>query len=96
MAAAPAADLSSAKVYPNPFRPALGHTAVTFAQLPAGAEIRIYTISGELVRELAADAGGIARWDATNKDGRGVASGGYFALVRGAGDKSVLKVVIQR
>ena len=96
MAVIPATDLSSAKIYPNPFRPALGHTAITFSQLPPNTRIRIYTVTGELVRDLSTDDTGIARWDATNGGGQNVASGGYFALVQGVGRKSILKVMIQR
>jgi hypothetical protein len=96
MASIPTTSLSNGKVYPNPFRPALGHSAITFSQMPANSRIRIYTIVGELVKDLDTDATGMARWDATNKNGQSVASGAYFALVQADGSKIILKVLIQR
>ena len=96
MAVIPAANLSSPKVFPNPFRPALGHTSITFSQMPANTRVRIYTILGELVRDLSTDDTGIARWDGANREGRAAASGGYFALAQANGAKIVLKVLIQR
>jgi len=96
MASIPATSLSNAKVYPNPFRPALGHSLITFSQLPTSSRIRIYTVLGELVKDLDTDATGMAHWDVTNQSGRPVASGAYFALVQGSGQKTILKVLIQR
>jgi len=96
MAVIPAAEVSFARVYPNPFRPALGHTTMNFSGLPADARIRIYTLAGELVSDFSTDATGMARWDVTNRSGRAVASGAYFALVQGEGQKTTLKVLVQR
>jgi hypothetical protein len=96
MSEAPASDLSSPKVYPNPFRPALGHTQINFSQLPANAHIRVYTILGELVKDLYTNGNGTAAWDATNQSGQSAASGSYFALVQANGNKSIMKVLIQR
>ncbi len=88
--------LNDVKIYPNPFRPTLGHTAVTLSNLPANSRARIYTIGGELVKDLSANAAGMASWDVTNRSGQEAASGLYFVLVEGAGDKGRLRVVIQR
>lgn len=96
MAATPAADLSAPKVFPNPFRPSLGHSLITFSQLPANTRLRVYTVLGELVKDLSTDDTGIARWDATNQSGQNVASGAYFALAQAVGNKTILKVMIQR
>lgn len=96
MAVTPASDLTSPKVFPNPFRPALGHSLIAFSQLPPNTRVRIYTILGELVKDLSTDDTGIARWDATNRSGQSVASGAYFALAQAGGSKTVLKVMIQR
>jgi hypothetical protein len=96
MASIPTTSLSNGKVYPNPFRPALGHSMITFSQLPASARIRVYTVLGELVKDIDTDATGMARWDATNQSGQSVASGSYFALVQADGNKTILKVLIQR
>jgi len=88
--------LNDVKIYPNPFRPSLGHTSITISNLPANSRARIYTIAGELVKDLTANAAGMISWNATNRSGQQVASGLYFVLVQGAGDKNRLRVVIQR
>jgi len=89
-------DLSSVKVFPNPFRPAQGHTQVTFANLPANARIRIYTFGGELIRDLTANSVGTGTWDGNNDSGSHAASGVYFALIEGNGSNKVLKLAVQR
>jgi len=96
LAALPPHVLNAVQIYPNPFRPALGHTAVTVSNVPPYSRIRIYTLAGEQVKDLSANAAGMASWDTTNQSGRFVASGLYFVLVQGTGDKNRLRVVIQR
>jgi len=88
--------VGDARLYPNPFRPSLGHTQINFASMPAGAKLKIYTPLGELVREFTADALGQAQWDGKNAGGANVASGLYLAVVQSGGDKVVLKAAIQR
>ena len=44
--------LDLATVFPIPFRPGKGHTAIKFNNLSSIATIRIYTVSGERVQEL--------------------------------------------
>jgi hypothetical protein len=95
-AAVPTAGTASAKAYPNPFVPSLGHTTITFTNMPAEARVRLYTLNGQLVADLTADSTGTAVWDATNRSGRPVASGVYFAFIQGGGHESTLKVAIQR
>jgi len=51
----PSSDLDKAHVYPNPFIPSRGHTKATFTQLTSRCTIRVYTLSGELVREFVKD-----------------------------------------
>ncbi|MFC1522486.1 fibronectin type III domain-containing protein [Elusimicrobiota bacterium] len=96
MQANPGGSVSDVKTYPNPFRPAKGHTLMTFSNLPATAKLKIYTFSGELVQELTSNASGIARWDAKNSYGKKVASGVYFVFAEGAGGKKTFKIAIQR
>jgi flagellar hook assembly protein FlgD len=67
-----------------------------FDQLPADSRLRIYTLSGEKVKELNATSSGLATWDGTNSSGQKVASGVYLVLVEGAGDKRKMKVAVQR
>jgi hypothetical protein len=89
-------DLSSVKVYPNPFRPGQGHTTITFANVPANARIRIYTLQGELMRDFTANGSGTGTWDGNNDSGSHVASGVYFALIEGNGSHRTMKVGVER
>jgi hypothetical protein len=93
----PAGGVSAGKVGPNPFRPAKGHTVITFSNLPAATTLKAYTITGELVRTLTANGSGTALWDGKNGAGADAASGVYFvrASAAGGGDK-IFKVAIQR
>lgn len=94
--AIPSSPVSAAKAFPNPLRPSQGHTSMTFSDLPANASIRIYTLSGELVKDLTANASGIGSWDGTNQSGQKAASGVYFVLAAGSGGRNTFKVAIQR
>ena len=93
---APSASGGALIVYPNPFRAARGDTGVTFVNLAAGASLRVYTLRGEEVKELTANASGQAFWDATNRSGAGVATGVYFVLIQGSGKTQTIKVGVQR
>ncbi|MBI4369874.1 MAG: carboxypeptidase regulatory-like domain-containing protein, partial [Elusimicrobia bacterium] len=81
MQASPSSSVQDAKVFPNPLRPPKGHTGFTFANLPADAMIKIYTLTGSLIRELTASASGLSSWDSKNESGETMASGVYFALI---------------
>jgi len=89
-------ELSGVQIYPNPLRPARGHQGMTFSNMPAGATLRLYTLSGEYVRELRADGAGTALWDGRDDDGESAASGVYLVRVNGGGDDRTLKVMVQR
>lgn len=92
----PSDTVNTIRVFPNPFRPALGHTQVTFANLPADSRIRIYTLRGEEVAVRTATPAGIASWDGTNKSGRNAASGIYLAFIEGNGQHKTVKVAVER
>lgn len=69
---------------------------VTFNNLPLEVTIKLYSLSGVLVRTLnKSDASSILRWDLENEDDLRVASGMYIALISNPkfGDK-VLKFAI--
>jgi hypothetical protein len=68
-------------VFPNPFSPskAVGHT-LKFDNLPPDSDVRIFTLSGELVVEFP-NASGRTLWDAKNVQGADVASGIYIYIV---------------
>jgi len=96
MAAIPPSDTANVRAYPNPYRPSLGHTSISLVGLPADATISIYTLTGELVKELTADSNGISNWDARTSHGDNAASGLYYVYVEQNGSKKALKLVIQR
>lgn len=96
MQMAPSNTVSTAKAFPNPLRPALGHRAMTFMRLPANARIRIYALQGALIKDLSADASGMASWDGTNQSGAQAVSGVYFVLAQGAGESRTLSVAVER
>ena len=82
--------LDEVKVFPNPYKPnsGLGHTKITFTNLIAESTVKIYSLTGELVRTLNDDGGlGQINWDAANDDGQKVASGLYIFLVTSADGK---------
>jgi hypothetical protein len=79
------ADLQAITVVPNPFIAAneitrgRGRQRVLFTNLPPQATIRIYTISGNLVRILEhADGSGTEEWDVRTRFDLLVASGNYY------------------
>ena len=71
---------------PNPFRPAI-HENLTF--YPSGFQIRIFTLNGELVKELSD-----SKWDGTGDDHQPVASGVYIYLAEGAGLERTGKIAV--
>ncbi|TBR20455.1 hypothetical protein EPO15_13135 [bacterium] len=99
------ADLRSVRVYPNPYKPnnasaddgtpyspGSPNSGVIFDNLPDQVTIKVFTVSAQLVREIASNAsGGRVQWDVKNDRGGDVASGGYFAVISSPGQKAVVK-----
>jgi hypothetical protein len=84
---------------PNPFS---GTTAIGF-DLKAGGktELRIYDIAGRLVKtlaegELAGQTRHVATWDGTDRDGKVVGSGIYFARLDAEGVHLTQKIILLR
>jgi len=75
-----ASDLSRVKAYPNPYR-GDKHSQIIFDNLTANIKIRIYTLKGELVREIKEQEGDRAYWDVRNKQGGRVSSGTYIYYI---------------
>jgi hypothetical protein len=102
------ANFAQVNVFPNPYlannpleNPSVAEESfVTFTHLPNKARVRIFTISGKLVRELEKDdSGTLMRWDLRNAFALKVASGLYIVHIEAPdlGMQKVLKVaVIQR
>ena len=87
------------KYYPNPIRPSKGlnYAKMNFSNMPAGTRIKIYTLLGQAVRELEADAIGMAVWDGRNNAGAKAASGVYIVYMEDRdGNKKRIKVAVER
>ncbi len=94
---AAAASVASAVAFPNPLRPSkFPGTEMTFANLPNDSKIKIYTTTGELVRDLVATPAGDSSWNGKNNSGEDVASGVYLAFIEGSGGNKTVKVAVQR
>ncbi|HXT00847.1 MAG TPA: LamG-like jellyroll fold domain-containing protein, partial [Elusimicrobiota bacterium] len=99
-----ASSLSGVKVFPVPWKPGSGSRfdapGVTFSNLPASGAIRILTLAGKRVRDMAFNgvSAGSAVWDGQNDDGRRAASGVYFARITSQSDGStvIVKFAIER
>ncbi len=101
---------SRVKVYPVPWQPGSGGrfgsayvagcgAGLIFDDLGGEGLIRIYTLPGDLVRELAFSAAdnGCKSWDGRNAAGRNSASGIYLAVIKSKGGGStVKKLAIER
>lgn len=91
----PKAGIGAAHCYPVPFKPSAGHTHITFTALTRTAVIRIYTVSGELVRTLEkSNSRETLDWDVKNSRGQYLASGVYFYVVKGAGKTATGKFMV--
>jgi hypothetical protein len=75
------ADFSALQVYPNPWR-SDKHSGInmTFANLPLNSTVKIFTISGHLIKTITPTIA-TATWDLTNDSGDKVASGIYIYLI---------------
>src|SRR5439155_1148838 len=75
------ADLNAVRVYPNPWRSDKHAGAdITFANVSPDVQIKIFTASGRLVRDLKLITT-TATWDRKDKAGDTVASGIYLYLI---------------
>ena len=91
--------LDDVKYYPNPIQPSKGlnYAKMNFSNMPAGTRIKIYTLLGQVVRDLKADAAGTAVWDGNNNAGEKAASGVYIIYMKdGSGNKKKIKVAVER
>jgi hypothetical protein len=97
------------RLYPRPWKPGSGgkfdsatfggRTGVAIDNLTTSGRVRIFTLSGELVRDLPYGAVNVGTviWDGTNEAGARAASGVYFALVLpDDGEEVVLKFAVER
>jgi len=78
-AAAPRQAFGDLLVYPNPYL-IPNSSPVTVDGLVANSSLRILTIDGSLVRDLASPGGRIGFWDGKDEQGRDVSSGIYLVV----------------
>ncbi len=79
-------------VYPNPFRPARGHSVVVFDNLPMEmTELLVFTPAGETVFEKEIEGVPQRRmpWNVINHNGEQLASGFYIYVVKGENGKRI-------
>ena len=94
---APAADLSGIRVYPNPWYAAVVPQGVVIDGLTSTAEIRIYTVAGELVTQLnVTDGSGRITWNGKNSEGSNVATGIYIAVIKNGREMKKVKIGVER
>jgi hypothetical protein len=93
-----AKDLSEVVVYPNPFRADKNKASkVTFFRLTDKVTIRLYDISGHLVRVIEKNiAGPSMGWDLTNEHGQAVASGVYIYIIKSDTEEVRGKIMLMR
>jgi hypothetical protein len=96
--AVPAVALTGVYAFPNPFQPSLGHTKVTFTNLASQCTIKVFTLSGDLVKTIEENSGTGQNnsWDVKNEAGEPLASGTYFYYVKSSGDIKTGKLVVIR
>ncbi|MEW6095549.1 MAG: thermonuclease family protein [bacterium] len=84
------------KVYPNPFKPIRGDSEIIFDGLPQNTNIRIYDISGSLIKEIENITTGSYNWDVKDACGQDVASGIYIYIVSYDDKKKIGKIAVIR
>ncbi|MEK6645856.1 MAG: TIGR03790 family protein [Candidatus Firestonebacteria bacterium] len=83
-------DLVEAHVYPNPFKPSLGHTNIYFTKLTDRTRLRIFNVAGELIYDVEKSTpNGEFEWNAKNSGGENIASGVYIYMI--TNDKGHIK-----
>lgn len=95
--------LSKVKVVPNPYKgtslfEARYEDKVEFTHLPAQCKISVFTLTGDLVREIYHNDvnSGVEDWDLISRNNQAVVSGLYIYIVETDNDKNVGKLLIIR
>jgi hypothetical protein len=92
----PGEDEIDAKVYPNPL--VLGGQMTFSVSDTTGGEVKIYTISGKLVKKLEIQSGvsGV-NWDVLNEEGNSIKAGLYiYTITDAVGNKKTGKLAISK
>ncbi len=95
--------LEDVRVYPNPWVPEGSDTnkgtlsgGITFDHLSSNCHIRIYTVSGQLVRQMDASNLSSWSWDGKNTYGKDVFSGVYIYIILDGDLKKTGKLTVIR
>jgi hypothetical protein len=89
-------DEIDARVYPNPYILS-GSNPMTFSiNGTTGGEVKIYTVSGKLVKKLEVEAGeNEVNWDVLNEEGNSITAGLYIYCIKdGEGNNKTGKLAI--
>ncbi|MEW6040802.1 MAG: T9SS type A sorting domain-containing protein, partial [Elusimicrobiota bacterium] len=96
-------DAGKAYAYPVPFEPGKGHFEIKFgrnpdAPLPGKCQIRIYSISGDLLKELIeSDGDGTLSWNpVTDSNDTELKSGTYIYVIETKTNKKTGKIMVIR
>jgi hypothetical protein len=82
-------------VYPNPFNLSKEHTQINFDRLTIDARIRIFTLTGRLLKEEEVNWQYSWAWDVRNMEGEEVARGIYLWIVTNTmGGRKIGKIAI--
>ncbi len=94
----PNADVTNSYAYPVPFKPSEGHSKITFALLPSEGSIRIFTVSGQLVKTISFNdpLDGKLEWDVKNEDGQNLGSDVYLYIIQSGENKKTGKIMVIR
>jgi hypothetical protein len=89
-------DKIDAKVYPSPYSSSEGNSIRFSVDRTTGGEVKIYTLSGNLVKELVIQSGeSEVDWDVLNEDGNSITAGLYiYTITDGEGNKKTGKLAI--
>lgn len=95
--------VAEVEVFPLPCKPGSGESYfdsefIVFRRLPQNSTIKIYTLTGELVREVRKHEiiDNIYKWNMKNNDNRDVAAGMYFYVITTEKETKTGKLVIIR
>ncbi|MDD5688637.1 MAG: hypothetical protein PHE88_12485, partial [Elusimicrobia bacterium] len=87
----------SIKVYPSPYNPVKNVQGLNIEGLTTGAVVKLYTVDGELVRELVEIGNsGKVIWDGKNDGGKGVASGVYIIYIENSTGVKKIKIGVEK
>jgi hypothetical protein len=91
-------DKPDVKIYPNPLVISEGVRITFSVSGTTGSEVKIYTISGKLVKKLLMGGGeSEVNWDVLNEEGNSIIAGLYIYTITGAkGNRKTGKILIKR